>query len=484
MLSGITSQYKKARALSSSRLRTHQSSTNPPEATTASLSDRQLAAHQPSRCPGRAHPPRRSSQPPQRPIDRFPVDDAMGRKRAVLVAINYPGTEGELKGCLNDVARMRRCLVDRFGFDEADIRVLTDADPSTPQPTGANIRLELERLVGDVLPGDTLFFHYSGHGLQLPIETGCDDDDTGYDECIVPCDMNLIKDQDFTELVQKVPDGCLFTMVSDSCHSGGLIDKTKEQTGNSTKQSKAQQRDRESRPASGTCSCASLLQIALRHLPRRGGQRIGGRSRDEGEDPPREQPEPPAAARGSIKNRSLPLSTFVQMLRDRTEKDDVGVGSIRTTLFHHFGDDASPKIRRFAKAMLGHSHHGGGTAGEEHPDNAKPERIDDEGEADALGAVATKQEAPEARAPPRNGVLISGCQTDETSADATTPEGVSYGALSNAIQTVLAKERGKVTNMELVRRVRELLVKQGYTQQPGLYCSDKHANVAFICSNH
>jgi uncharacterized caspase-like protein len=114
----------------------------------------------------------------------------MGRKRAVLVGINYPGTEGELKGCLNDVARMRRCLVDRFGFDNADIRVLADADQSTPPPTGANIRLELERLVGDARPGDTLFFHYSGHGTRLPAETG-QDDDTGYDECIVPSDMNL-----------------------------------------------------------------------------------------------------------------------------------------------------------------------------------------------------------------------------------------------------------------------------------------------------
>jgi len=118
---------------------------------------------------------------------------AMGRKRAVLVGINYVGRgDDELKGCLNDVARMRRCLVDRFGFDGADIRVLADADPSTPPPTGANIRRELERLVAGGRAGDTLFFHYSGHGLQLPAETG-EDDDTGYDECIVPCDGNLIK---------------------------------------------------------------------------------------------------------------------------------------------------------------------------------------------------------------------------------------------------------------------------------------------------
>uniref|UniRef100_A0A452ZFH0 Peptidase C14 caspase domain-containing protein n=1 Tax=Aegilops tauschii subsp. strangulata TaxID=200361 RepID=A0A452ZFH0_AEGTS len=207
----------------------------------------------------------------------------MGRKRAVLVGINYAGTKAELKGCHNDVARMRRCLVDRFGFDDdgAGIRVLSDADPAAPlQPTGANIRRELARLVADARPGDSLFFHYSGHGTRLPAETG-QDDDTGYDECIVPSDMNLITDQDFTELVQKVPDGCLFTIVSDSCHSGGLLDKAKEQIGHSTKQNKAQQGKREDRSDSGSGGFRSFLKQTVReafesqgvHLPPEPGLR-------------------------------------------------------------------------------------------------------------------------------------------------------------------------------------------------------------------
>jgi len=63
------------------------------------------------------------------------------------------------------------------------------------------------------------------------------------------------------------------------------------------------------------------------------------------------------------------------------------------------------------------------------------------------------------------GVLISGCQTDETSADATTADDMSYSALSNAIQIILAgngKKRGAaaVTNRQLVDRARELLSKQ------------------------
>ncbi|XP_062231763.1 metacaspase-4-like [Phragmites australis] len=400
----------------------------------------------------------------------------MGRKLAVLVGINYPGTDGELKGCLNDVARMRRCLVDRFGFDEAGIRVLADADPSMPPPTGANIRLELERLVGNAQPGDTLFFHYSGHGLQLPAETGRDDD-TGYDECIVPCDLNLIKDQDFTELVAKVPDGCLFPMVSDSCHSGGLIDKTKEQIGNSTKQNKTQQREREMRPRPGTSLSTSLLRIVRGtfeslgiHLPRRGQQQSS--SVQSGGPEPHAKAEATTRA-SSTTNRSLPLSTFIEMLRDRTGKHDVGVGSIRTTLFHHFGDDASPKIKRFVNVMLGKLRHDG---------KLDALRAALEQEAHSVQEVYAGTAARVVVPRPRNGVLISGCQTGQTSADATTPDGVSYGALSNAIQTILAgKKHGTVTNRKLVLKTRELLSKQGYTQQPGLYCSDEHANLPFIC---
>ncbi|XP_062223883.1 metacaspase-5-like [Phragmites australis] len=421
----------------------------------------------------------------------------MGHRRALLVGINYPGTKAELKGCHNDVDRMRRCLVDRFGFDEGDIRVLVDADPSAPQPTGSNIRRALARLVGDARPGDFLFFHYSGHGTRLPAETG-QNDDTGYDECIVPCDMNLITDQDFRELVQKVPDGCLFTIVSDSCHSGGLLDSAKEQIGNSTRQNKAQSREREERPDSGSgTSFRSFLKETVRdvfesegiHIP----HRSHGQSHHGGEDHDKAYAQP--TGHGRIKNRSLPLSTFIEMLKEQTGKDDIDVGSIRMTLFNVFGDDASPKIKKFMKVMLGKFHqsqsgeHGGGVMGmvgalAQEFLKAKLEGNEEEAFKPALEQevhnvdevyAGTKSWAP------NNGILISGCQTNQTSADATTPQGVSFGALSNSIQAILADKHGKVTNKDLVMKAREMLSKQGYTQQPGLYCSDEHVHVAFIC---
>lgn len=112
-------------------------------------------------------------------------------KKALLIGINYPGTKAELRGCINDVKKMYKCLVDRFGFSEDDITVLIDTDDSYVQPTGKNIRKALSHLIASAEPGDFLFVHYSGHGTRLPAETG-EDDDTGYDECIVPSDMNLI----------------------------------------------------------------------------------------------------------------------------------------------------------------------------------------------------------------------------------------------------------------------------------------------------
>lgn len=112
-------------------------------------------------------------------------------KKAVLIGCNYPGTKAELRGCINDVKRMHQCLIRRYGFSEDDIEILIDTDDSYTQPTGKNIRSALARLVRSADPGDFLFVHYSGHGTRLPAETG-EDDDTGYDECIVPTDMNLI----------------------------------------------------------------------------------------------------------------------------------------------------------------------------------------------------------------------------------------------------------------------------------------------------
>ncbi|KFK42338.1 hypothetical protein AALP_AA2G243400 [Arabis alpina] len=266
-------------------------------------------------------------------------------KKAVLIGINYPGTKAELRGCVNDVRRVHKCLVDRFGFLERNITELIDTDKSKTQPTGKNIRQALSDLVGSAKSGDVLVVHYSGHGTRLPAETG-EDDDTGYDECIVPCDMNLITDDEFREFVEKVPKDAHITIISDSCHSGGLIDEAKEQIGESTKKKNKKKTKKES----GNSSKHGIKDLVLDvveealeskglHIPHHKGEETKTKEIDQLENV-------------HVVNKSLPLQTLIDILKQQTGNNDIEIGKIRPTLFNVFGEDASPKVKKFMKVIL------------------------------------------------------------------------------------------------------------------------------------
>ncbi|XP_042515650.1 metacaspase-9 [Macadamia integrifolia] len=303
-----------------------------------------------------------------------------GKKRlATLVGCNYANTRNELYGCTNDVLAIQDVLISRFGFDSKEIQLLTDQPGSPLMPTGANILKVLNKMIDQAEDGDVLYFHYSGHGTRIP--------KPGHaflkDEAIVPCDFNLITDVDFRKLVNRLPSGASFTILSDSCHSGGLIDKEKEQIGPSstTKPSK-----------NGHKSKAIPYESVLHHLTTISG----------------------------------------------IESSDIG-----NHLCQAFGDDASSKFRLQAT----HEHN-------------------------LLGSVK-----------PDAGILLSGCQANETSADASASdnsEGKAYGAFSNAVQMVLKAHASPLSYREVVTQARKLLTEQGYEQHPCLYCSDENAEKPFL----
>jgi hypothetical protein len=140
--------------------------------------------------------------------------------RALLVGINaYPGNE--LNGCVNDVSDMASFLVDRCGFQESDIRLVTDGRATTKA-----IHDRLGWLLAGAKAGDRLVFHYSGHGAQFPLRDA-KGNVTRVDECICPVDFDwseahAIRDKEFEALFAKIPKGARLTWVSDSCHSGDL----------------------------------------------------------------------------------------------------------------------------------------------------------------------------------------------------------------------------------------------------------------------
>ncbi|KAJ1296827.1 hypothetical protein BS78_01G332400 [Paspalum vaginatum] len=153
------------------------------------------------------------------------------RKRALLVGISYAGTRYELKGAVNDVNCMAYLLRERFGFPPDCILVLTqeDKDPSRV-PTRQNLLRALRWLVDGTAPGDSLVFHFSGHGVQKLDNDG--DEADGYDEALCPVDFEdarggggvVLDDEINAAIVRPLGRGVKLHAIVDTCHSGTILD--------------------------------------------------------------------------------------------------------------------------------------------------------------------------------------------------------------------------------------------------------------------
>ncbi|KAL4808493.1 caspase domain-containing protein [Aspergillus unguis] len=157
----------------------------------------------------------------------FQYSRCTGKRKALLIGINYFGQKGQLRGCINDVKNMSTYLNQNFGYAREDMVLLTD-DQQNPmsQPTKANILRAMHWLVKDARPNDSLFFHYSGHGGQTPDLDG--DEDDGYDEVIYPVDFrvagHIVDDEMHRIMVNSLQPGVRLTAIFDSCHSGSALD--------------------------------------------------------------------------------------------------------------------------------------------------------------------------------------------------------------------------------------------------------------------
>ena len=139
-------------------------------------------------------------------------------KKALLVGINYIGTQNELFGCINDVNSVKE-RINNEGF--TTINTLTDLTVKTP--TRQNILDEFKKLIINSESGDLLFFLYSGHGSYVLDRNG--DEKDGYDELLVSCDLQAITDDELKAIILQYlkKDVTLFAMF-DSCFSGTILD--------------------------------------------------------------------------------------------------------------------------------------------------------------------------------------------------------------------------------------------------------------------
>ncbi|GKU00186.1 caspase protein [Fusarium langsethiae] len=157
----------------------------------------------------------------------FRYSNCTGRRKALLIGINYFNQRGQLRGCINDVRNMTAYLSEHFGYKREDMVILTDDQQNAmSQPTKQNILRAMHWLVKDARPNDSLFFHYSGHGGQTKDLDG--DEDDGYDEVIYPVDFrqngHIVDDEMHRIMVRPLQAGVRLTAIFDSCHSGTALD--------------------------------------------------------------------------------------------------------------------------------------------------------------------------------------------------------------------------------------------------------------------
>ena len=137
---------------------------------------------------------------------------------ALLIGINYTGTNNELYGCINDTNSINSLISDK-NFKK--ISILTDN--TVKKPNRNNILAEFQNLLINSQSGDVLLLFYSGHGSYILDKNN--NEKTGNDQLIVPCDLNGILDDELKNIIQlNLKKDVTLIALFDCCHSGSILD--------------------------------------------------------------------------------------------------------------------------------------------------------------------------------------------------------------------------------------------------------------------
>lgn len=101
-----------------------------------------------------------------------------GKRRALLIGINYTGQRGELTAPHNDCMNIKNFLIQMHKFRESEMMILMD-DGVHQSPTKENIENAFILLTKYSQPGDINFISFSGHGGHTPDLDG--DEEDGWD---------------------------------------------------------------------------------------------------------------------------------------------------------------------------------------------------------------------------------------------------------------------------------------------------------------
>ncbi|WP_169314957.1 caspase family protein [Rubinisphaera brasiliensis] len=148
------------------------------------------------------------------------VESNVGTRWALLVGINRYRNLPELQFCVQDMEALRDALVDHGGYLSSRVRLLTEKNNRDFPVTREDILIELENLLGQVQPNDSILFAFTGHGdvdslhraWLLPAPAALEDDEH--------LRQTAISVAEIYAKMQHVRVRQRF-IVLDACHSGG-----------------------------------------------------------------------------------------------------------------------------------------------------------------------------------------------------------------------------------------------------------------------
>jgi hypothetical protein len=142
-------------------------------------------------------------------------------KRSLHIGINnYPGTDNDLSGCINDANDWQQAL-DARGFKTT---MMLDS-----MATKGNMRQAIIDIVSETGRDDIAVITFSGHGTWVPDEGG--DEPDGRDEALCPYDIHMgeiLTDDEIYAILSERERGARIIVISDSCHSGSVSKMTHE----------------------------------------------------------------------------------------------------------------------------------------------------------------------------------------------------------------------------------------------------------------
>ncbi len=166
------------------------------------------------------------------PIGFIPQKQVGPIKKALLVAVDC-WTNGQaryvnngwmyapqLNAPRNDTYLMYKTLTEKMGFLPENIVILRN------QPNKKLVIQAIDWLMSDNIDGNSLFFYFSGHGSQLPDNSGDEIDNQDEFICLQDaCTLEIFTDDELYELLLKRNNKkCKLWCLFDSCHSGTMGD--------------------------------------------------------------------------------------------------------------------------------------------------------------------------------------------------------------------------------------------------------------------